>query len=149
MSGPQALEHEVESCLSRALPGVDLLEVTLLGGRDSGTLRVVIDHPAGVDHALCVQTTRALEGAGLRDRYAIEVSSPGPDRPLRTLDHYRRAIGERVRLRVAGDGPGSRRSRTGTLLEATDGAVRLAGAEGEVEIPAGSILRARVIPTAE
>jgi ribosome maturation factor RimP len=39
-------------------------------------LRLFIDHPEGVDLALCERVTRHL--AGLRAEYALEVSSPGP-----------------------------------------------------------------------
>ena len=58
----ESLEREVEAWLDRQLPDVDLREVTLIGPDHSGTLRVVVDHPDGVDHALCGRVTDVLRG---------------------------------------------------------------------------------------
>ena len=52
------------------------------------TLRLSIDHPDGVLARLCERVTHAL--AELRERYALEVSSPGRERPLTKPDHFRR-----------------------------------------------------------
>ena len=65
-------------------------------------LTVVIDHPVRVDHALCAQVTRLLDQAGLRDQYAVEVSSPGPEPPLRVTSHYVAAIGRPVSVEALG-----------------------------------------------
>ncbi|MBY0395606.1 MAG: ribosome maturation factor RimP, partial [Thermoleophilia bacterium] len=99
MRGLEAIERRVESRLAAAVPDVDLLELTLAGGREAGMLRLVVDHPEGVDHDLCVAVTRALEEDGLLDEYGVEVWSPGPEPPLRTPEHFRRAVGRRVRVR--------------------------------------------------
>ena len=68
------------------------------------TVRLFIDHPDGVTLALCEQVTHALPE--VRERYALEVSSPGGKRPLTKPDHFRRFLGRkaRVRLRDADDG---------------------------------------------
>ena len=60
---------------------------------------VFVDHTAGVDHSLCVRVTDVLREY-LRE-YAIDVSSPGPERPLRKPAHFERAVGHRVTLRTA------------------------------------------------
>jgi ribosome maturation factor RimP len=138
-----AIERRVEAALAAALPQVDLLELTLSG---SGTLRVVVDHPDGVDHGVCADVTRVLEEDGLLDRYGVEVWSPGPEPPLRTPEHFRRAVGRRVRVRA--EGSGGRRSYTGTLVEADERALRLALAGDEVEIPLSAVRRARALETA-
>ena len=93
----ESLEREVEACLNQQLPDVDLREVTLIGPDRSGTLRVVIDHPAGVDHGICEQVTRALQSVGLNDRYGIEVWSPGRSRRCAraSISSRRAAIGSR------------------------------------------------------
>jgi ribosome maturation factor RimP len=142
---PRQIEHEVAATLARELPEVDVREVRVV----AETLRVVIDHRDGVDHELCVSTTRALDGAGLRERFAIEVSSPGPEPPLRTIDHYRQALGERVALRVD-DGAGPRlRSVSGTLSAVEPDRVGLTTADGATWIPLGDIRRARVVQRSE
>ena len=55
---------------------------------------VYVDHPAGVDHALCERVTGVLRP--YLDRYSVEVSSPGLERPLRTREHFERAVGRKV-----------------------------------------------------
>ena len=144
-TGHEAIELEVEAQLARELPDVDLREVQVVGATTNGTLRVVIDHPEGVDHALCVATTHALERAGLRDRFGIEVSSPGPEPPLRTPGHYREAIGRRVSLRVVNEGATRARSVTGTLTSVDDDRVEVATADGPTWISTGAIRRARLV----
>jgi ribosome maturation factor RimP len=146
LDGREAIEREVEARLAHALPEVDLLEVSLVGGGGAAILRAVIDHPAGVTHALCAEVTRALDGAGLLDRFAVEVSSPGPQPPLRTTEHFQRAVGRRVRVHVSDrailDG---RRSCTGTVLAAGDEAITIAAVEGVIEVPRAAVGRARLL----
>lgn len=145
----QAIEHEVEAQLARELPDVDLREVQVIGPADAGILRVVIDHPNGVDHALCVAATRALEGGGLRDRYAIEVWSPGPEPPLRNVAHFRDAIGQSVALRVVNEGAGRARSVSGTLTAVESDRVEVSTVDGPTWIPTSAIHRARVVERSE
>src|SRR5207248_1092375 len=74
----RALQQEVAEALEGRLPDVEVLAVEL-GGPER--LCVFIDTPAGVDHALCERVTNVLRG--YLDRYSLEVSSPGLERPLR------------------------------------------------------------------
>jgi ribosome maturation factor RimP len=144
MEGREAVEREVEERLADAMPEVDLLEVTLAGRGDSATLRAVIDHPAGVDHDLCARVTRVLDQAGILERYGVEVSSPGPERPLRTAEHFRRALGHRVQLKLSDPLPDGRRSCTGTLVAADGDVVTVAAAEGVASVPRAAVRRARL-----
>ena len=73
------LTREVSQAVGQGLPGVEVLAVEL-SGRERFT--VYIDHPSGVDHALCERVTGLLRG--YLDRYTVDVSSPGIERPLRT-----------------------------------------------------------------
>lgn len=141
----QGIEHEIETQLAHALPAVDLREVQVTGADGAGTLRVVIDHPDGVDHELCVATTRALERAGFGDRYAIEVWSPGTEPPLRTLAHYREVIGQRVALRVVDADTRRARSVSGTLSAVEDDRIAVSTADGPTWISRSAIHRARVV----
>jgi ribosome maturation factor RimP len=138
----ESLEREVEDCLATRLPRVDLSEVTLVGPANSGTLRVVVDYPDGVDHGICEQVTRALQSVGLNERYGIEVWSPGPEPALRTREHYEQARGHRVALRI--DEGGRKRSREGVLEAVTPDGVRLETPAGVVEVPFTAIRRACV-----
>ena len=72
----------------------------VLACEDAGRerLRLFIDHPDGVDLALCERVTQHLRD--LLADYALEVSSPGPERPLTKPDHFRRFLGRRARVRT-------------------------------------------------
>ena len=84
------LQNEIEQRLATEQPQVEVLLAEVVGG---STLRIYIDHPKGVTLALCEQITTAL--ADLHERYALEVSSPGVERPLTKPDHFRRFVGRR------------------------------------------------------
>ena len=146
MDGREVIEREVEARLAEALPEVDLLEVTIAGRRrGAGTLRAVVDHPAGVDHGLCAQVTEALAEVGLLDRFSIEVWSPGPEPPLRTPQHFRRAVGRRIKVQLDPEAADGRRSRTGTLLAADQDTLTIAETDGAVEVPLSAVRRARAL----
>src|SRR4029079_19416842 len=81
----EQLQTEIEEMLRDASPDV---EVVLAERAGPGLVRVVIDHPDGVDRALCARVSREL--SPIRERYALEVSSPGVERPLVRPQHYRR-----------------------------------------------------------
>ena len=100
-----SLQAEIEAKLATALPDVEVLLAEVLGDT---TVRLFIDHPDGVTLALCEQVTHALPE--VRERYALEVSSPGGKRPLTKPDHFRRFLGRkaRVRLRDADNSASSR-----------------------------------------
>jgi ribosome maturation factor RimP len=134
------LTPEIEARLATAAPDVEVLLVEV----DShDTLRLFIDHPDGVTLALCERVSGLL--GDYRDRYALEVSSPGQDRPLTKPQHYSRFLGRRarVRLREARDG---HKSVTGELVGASDQEVTIAAPEGVVSIPYEQIVRSNLVP---
>ena len=99
---------------------------------------VYVDSPAGVDHALCQRVSAVL--APYLDRWSIEVSSPGIERPLRTYEHFRRAVGREVRLKTGG-----KRLR-GEVVAADERSFQLLNGTGEpVDIPYDAIVRANLI----
>jgi ribosome maturation factor RimP len=116
------------------LPGVDVLALELNGKE---RFCVFVDHPQGVDHALCERVTNVLRG--YLDDYSVEVSSPGPERPLRTKAHFERAVGKRVRIKTE-----TERAR-GTIVSAGERAVEVAGTGEAVHIPYDAIVRANLI----
>ena len=81
----------------------------------------------------------------LRERYALEVSSPGTDRPLTKPAHFHRFLGRRARVRTreARDG---HTSFTGELVGATDEEVTIAVDDGVVAIPYSAIARSNLVP---
>ena len=80
----------------------------------------------------------------MRERYALEVSSPGPERPLSKPEHFRRFLGRRARVRTRGDHDG-RRSFTGELIGASDDRVTVAADTGVVSIPYAEIMRSNLV----
>ena len=97
---------------SDAIPGVEVLALELAGPE---RFVVFVDHPGGVDHALCERVTDVLRPY-LRE-YAVDVSSPGTERPLRKPAHFERAVGRQVALRTADEIAGRKRFR-GELVAA-------------------------------
>jgi ribosome maturation factor RimP len=130
---------DIEKRLASAEPGVELLAVEPVG-RDR--LRLFIDHPDGVDLALCERVTEHLRD--LLVDYGLEVSSPGPERPLSKPDHFRRFIGRRARLRLREPRDGHR-SYTGELVGASDDEVTVAAEDGVVSIPYSDINRSNLV----
>ena len=125
--------------LGTAEPDVEVLLAEVSGS----TLRLFIDHPEGVTLALCERVSGQLND--YRERYSLEVSSPGTDRPLTKPQHYSRFLGRhaRVRLRDARDG---HRSLTGELVGASDQEITIAADDGVVTIPYDQIARSNLIP---
>ncbi len=129
------LYREVSQRISAAMPGVEVLALELTGKE---RFRVYVDHPAGVDHALCERVTGVLRP--FLDEYSVEVSSPGFDRPLRTRAHFERALGRSVRLKTA-----ERRLR-GEVVSAGERSLRLdPGTAEPLDIPYDAIVRANLI----
>jgi ribosome maturation factor RimP len=133
------LQHEIESTLATRLPEV---EVVLAERTSPGQLRVVIDRPGGVDLDLCERVSREL--SPLREQNALEVSSPGLDRPLVKPDHFRRAVGERVAVRTAAPIEGRRRF-DGGLQAADDEGIELEQDGSPVRIRYADIRRSHVV----
>ena len=134
-----ALQDEIETRLGTTEPDVEVLLAEVSGS----TLRLFIDHPEGVTLDLCERVSGLLND--YRNRYSLEVSSPGLDRPLTKPQHYSRFLGRhaRVRLRDARDG---HRSVTGELVGASDQEVTIAADDGVVTIPYDQIARSNLIP---
>ena len=83
-----------------------------------------------------------------RGEYTIDVSSPGPERPLRKPGHFEQAIGRTVALRTAEEVGGKRRVR-GELRSTSPGGITLSTPAGEFEVPYESILRANLVEEGE
>jgi ribosome maturation factor RimP len=82
--------------------GVELVELEWRGHGARGVLRLFIDKPGGVCIDDCERVSRELGHVldaedVIAQRYDLEVSSPGLDRPLRTDREFRWAMGKRVR----------------------------------------------------
>jgi ribosome maturation factor RimP len=138
-----ALQTEIEARLATSEPTVEVLLAEVVSG---STLRLFIDSPDGVTLALCERVTGHL--SDYRERYSLEVSSPGQDRPLTKPQHYTRFLGRRarVRLREAAEPLAGHKSLTGELVGASERDVTIAAGDGIVTIPYEEIDRSNLVP---
>lgn len=136
----RTLQDEIAPAVERRLPGVQVLAVELIS---PNRLCVYVDHPSGVDHALCERVTHLLDA--YRANFTIDVSSPGPKRPLRKPEHFGSFVGRRVVVRTSQEIAGQNRFR-GKVVEAGDDSVTLTAAGSEpLRIPYDTIVRANLI----
>jgi ribosome maturation factor RimP len=134
------IQNEIETRVAGQEPEIEVLLVEASGA----TLRVFIDHPDGVTVAHCERVAKAL--GELSERYTIEVSSPGPRRPLAKPEHFRRFVGRRARVRIAaGCESFEQRNLTGELVGASSDEVTLAAPHGLVAIPYAAIERSHLV----
>ena len=134
-----SVQADIEAHLAKVEPDVEVLLAEVTG---AGLVRLFIDHPQGVSLDLCERVTNHLPH--IREQYALEVSSPGTQRPLTKPEHFRRYVGRKakVRTRNAKDG---HKSFTGELLNATEDQVTVAASTGVVSIAYADIHRSNLV----
>jgi ribosome maturation factor RimP len=133
------LHREVAETVESRIPDVEVLAVEL-GGPEHIT--VYVDHPAGVDHALCERVTNELRS--YLETYRVDVSSPGLERPLRTREHFADAVGRRVAVRTDVEVAGRKRFR-GEVVDAGEEGATISAGDERVEIPYDAIVRGNLI----
>lgn len=133
------LTAAITPLVEAAIPGVQVLAVELLS---PSRFCVYLDHPAGVDFALCERVTRLLDD--YRADWTIDVSSPGPERPLRLPAHFGPVVGRTVQIRTATAVGGKTRFR-GELVAVGDDAVSLSVNGATLAIPVEQIVRGNLI----
>ena len=129
------LQRDVARTVESALPGVEVLALELTGKE---RFCVYVDHPQGVDHALCERVTDVLRP--YLDEYSVEVSSPGFERPLRTKAHFERAVGKNVRVKTE-----TGRARGTVIFLPVNGPHRSRTDAEPADIPYDAIVRANLI----
>ncbi len=133
------------------LLGYELLGIELTGQGKSGMLlRIYIDHPEGIVLDDCVQVSHQVSGVldvedPIKERYQLEVSSPGMDRPLFEKAHFERFKGSRVRVKTHEKIEGRHRF-TGELGGVEDNQVLIEDDGTLYRIPIDLVDSARVIP---
>lgn len=124
--------------------GLDLVDVTF--GRESGRriLRITVDRDGGVDletiSTLSGMVSRRLDLEGFEPGpYALEVTTPGIERPLRRPQDFRRAVGQRVRVKI------DEGVLEGELRAAEDDEIRIAADEGERRVTLDEVAAAKTV----
>ena len=133
------IQTEIEERLKVTEPEVEVLLAERIAAE---RVRVFVDHPRGVDLGLCERVTSHLRD--LLTDYSLEVSSPGPERPLVKPEHFRRYLGRRARVRTRAAHEG-RTSFTGELVGASDHEVTIAADGGVVSIPYADVKRSNLL----
>ncbi len=98
---------------------LDLYDIEITGAGRARVVRVMIDRPGGIDLEAIAVATEAISpvldsppvDSMLTGPYALEVSSPGLERPLRTPTHFARATGETISLKTRAGAEPARRVR--------------------------------------
>jgi len=129
--------------------GLELVDVTFRREGGRRVLRVTVDREGGVDLDTIADTServsRRLDVEGFEPGpYALEVTSPGVERPLRRPEDFLKRVGERVRVRTREPVEGDR-THTGTLLAAGEDEVTIAAEPGQRRVSYEQIVSARVV----
>ena len=130
--------------------GYELVELEFAPAHGRGSLRIFIDRPEGIGISDCERVSREVSARldvedPIATAYALEVSSPGDDRVLRTHAHFERFQGARVLVELIAPRDGRRRF-TGMLQEVSATGVALEVDRQRVELPFGEIAKARLAP---
>jgi len=130
--------------------GYELTDLEVRLGGKHGLLRLFIDKPDGIGLADCEKVSLAVSALlDIEDpvpgQYELEVSSPGFDRKLTKLEHFRRFEGENVKVKMRFPIAGRRRFR-GTLVSSDDENI-VVDVDGESHtLPVAKIDTARLVP---
>jgi len=135
----EEITETVEERLRTSQPDVELLALERAAAE---RLRLTIDRAEGVDLELCETVTRLLPD--INEEWSIEVTSPGPERPLTKPEHFQEFVGSRVRVKTSEEIEG-RRSFTGPLKSADGERVSVADPAGTVTIPLSAVHRSNLL----
>jgi ribosome maturation factor RimP len=142
---------DLESLLGPVVAAQGFVLYDVTRGREAGrtVLRVVVEHPDGVDvdalGRLSEAVSRRLDEADDESGpYDLQLASPGLERRLRRPDHFRGAVGEQVHVKTTAPMAGSR-IHDGTLVAADDEGITLDDGDGRVRIALDGIASARTV----
>lgn len=150
-----AKEQQLQAMLAPTISGLGYefwgLEY-LTHGRQA-VLRVFIDSPNGIGVEDCATVSRQVSAVlDVEDpipvEYTLEVSSPGMDRPLFTLDQYARHVGDLIKLRLRAPFEG-RRNFSGQLVSIEGDEIVIVVDEHEFLLPIELIDKANIVPRFE
>ena len=134
--------------------GYELVRVLTIG-QANPTLQVMIDKLDGTDVTVddCAKVSRALsdmldEKDPIENRYSLEVSSPGLDRPLTKLKHFEHYIDYEVKIETE-EKVENRKRFKGKIISVADGNITLAAEDTEYTIPFTAISKAKLVVTDE
>jgi ribosome maturation factor RimP len=130
--------------------GYELLGIELNQNGHSSVLRVYIDKEVGIGVDDCALVSHQLSGLldvedPIAGNYDLEVSSPGLDRPLFTIEQYKKFIGETVKLKLY-EKQNGRKNFIGILNSVDEEEIVISSEDEEYSLPFRLIERARLVP---
>ncbi len=129
--------------------GYEFVGLEYKSGASPSILRIYIDHENGITVDDCATVSRQVSAIldvedPIKGEYTLEVSSPGFDRPLFTIEQYQKYVDAKIKckLRMPHNG---RRNFTGKLLEVTDEQIILSIDNDEIELYFDDIESANIV----
>ncbi|HEY7472087.1 MAG TPA: ribosome maturation factor RimP [Gemmatimonadota bacterium] len=123
MPDPSRLIAVIEPIVEQA--GAELVDLEVAGSHGRPVVRAYVDTEEGITLDECARLSRLLESelersGAIPERYVLEVSSPGIERPLTRRAHFERFVGHEVDVRLYAKREG-RKNYVGTLERVEDG----------------------------
>jgi len=130
--------------------GYEMLGIEHIPNGKRSALRIYIDNEQGIKLEDCSRVSQQIAGVldvndPIQGTYDLEVSSPGLDRPLFTVEHFRRFIGVEVKLNLREKIAG-RRKLVGEISAVSDERVDVIDTGINYQIPVDVIDKARLVP---
>ncbi len=127
--------------------GYELIELVMSRYQNQHTLKFFVYAEAGVKHEACAELSRMIgdifeETDMFESGYTLEVSSPGLDRPLKTLRDYEIRVGETVRLTFA---EAKRKKIKAEIVGSDDGKVLFKNKDGSFAVSIDELKEAKII----
>jgi len=147
-TAPASIQNTIEPVVTAL--GYELVGIEYLSQGRRSLLRIYIDHINGINLDDCERVSHQVSGAldvedVIRGQYVLEVSSPGSDRPLFSIDQFNRFKGSEVNIRLSAPVNGRRKFK-GVLREIDDANVILLVDEEEIRLPFNAIEKANLVP---
>ena len=130
--------------------GYEMLGIEYFKQKDGSLLRLYIDHESGITLDDCARVNHQVIGVldvhdPIKERYHLEISSPGLDRPLFTLEQFKRYLGQEVKMKFRQKLDGRRKIK-GVIKAVEEKAVIVSGGDIDYLIPADVIDSAHLVP---
>lgn len=127
--------------------GIELVDIEILGGRGRYILRILVEKPGRITINDCALVNREVSDLldmedPIPSRYTLEVSSPGLDRPFKSIRDYERAYGQQVKVNTIELIEGSD-VHIGQLDRCELGIVTLTTSDKQIAIPLDKIQKAQ------
>ena len=130
--------------------GYEMLGIEYFRQKDGSMLRLYIDSDVGITIDDCTRVNHQVIGVldvhdPIKEKYFLEISSPGLDRPLFTLEQFQRFIGEKVKMKLR-EKIEERRKIKGVIKAVEESAVLISDDGVDYLIPAEAIDSAHLVP---